>query len=95
MVLHGRMDGSLAVYYQGQCLATKPAPLEAPVLRARNMARVISNMTDSDKRAVPVTVAKKPPQLKTHRNIESGPDHPWRRLFKVHIDRGVTNSLNN
>jgi len=27
-----RMDGSLAVYYQGKCLATKPAPAETPVL---------------------------------------------------------------
>jgi len=88
VVLHERMDGSLAVYYQGQCLATKAAPLEAPVLRARNIARVISNMTDSDEHAVPVTVAKKPPQLKPHRSIKPGPDHPWRRPFKVHIDRG-------
>lgn len=30
-----RLDGSLAVYYQGQCVATKPAPATAPVLRAR------------------------------------------------------------
>jgi hypothetical protein len=32
---HERLDGSLAVYYQGHCLTTKPAPLEAPVLRLR------------------------------------------------------------
>jgi hypothetical protein len=25
-----RMDGSLAVYYQGKCLATKPAPARSP-----------------------------------------------------------------
>ncbi len=24
--VHERLDGSIAVYYQGQCLATKPAP---------------------------------------------------------------------
>jgi transposase len=88
VVLHERMDGSLAVYYKGQCLATEAAPLEAPVLRTRNIARVISNMTDYDEHAVPVTVAKKPPQLKPHQSIKPGPDHPWRRPFKLHIDRG-------
>jgi transposase len=39
--VHERLDGSLAVYYQGYCLTTKPAPLEAPVLRVRNTSRVI------------------------------------------------------
>ena len=36
-----RMDGSLAVYYKGQCLLTRLAPPEAPVLRTRNTARFI------------------------------------------------------
>lgn len=31
--VHERMNGSLAVYYEGHCLATKPAPPEPPVLR--------------------------------------------------------------
>ena len=44
-----RMDGSLAVYYKGQCLATRPAPPEAP--------------------------------------WKPGPDHPWRRRFKMYVDR--------
>ena len=39
--VHERMDGSLAVYYKGQCLATKPAPPEAPVLRLRNTTRFV------------------------------------------------------
>jgi hypothetical protein len=33
--VHERLDGSLAVYYAGRCLLSTPAPLEAPVLRAR------------------------------------------------------------
>jgi hypothetical protein len=33
--VHERLDGSLAVYYAGRCLASTSAPLEAPVLRAR------------------------------------------------------------
>lgn len=37
--IHERLDGSLAVYSQDQCLATRPAPAEAPVLRARGGKR--------------------------------------------------------
>ena len=31
--VHERLDGSLAVYYQGHCLSTRPAPLEPARLR--------------------------------------------------------------
>ena len=86
--VHERMDGSLAVYYQGQCLAAKPAPPEAPVLRVRNIARVIPGMTDSDELAMPIIAVKKTPQPKIPHRSKPGPDHPWRRPFKVHIDRG-------
>ena len=86
--VHERMDGSLAVYYQGHCLATKPAPLEAPVLRARNIARVIPKTADSGELALPAMVAKKTLQPKPYRNTKPGPNHPWRRPFKLHIDRG-------
>jgi len=86
--VHERMDGSLAVYYQGQCLATKAAPLEAPVLRIRNTARVMPDMTDPAKPAMPTIIAKKTLELKVPRRAKPGPDHPWRRPFKVHIDRG-------
>lgn len=41
--VHERMDGSLAVYYQGRCLASQPAPLEAPVLRSRKMKAALWN----------------------------------------------------
>jgi len=85
--VHERMDGSLAVYYRGHCLATKPAPSEAPVLRVRNIARVIPNMADSDEVAASVIV-KKPPQLKSPHHTKPGPNHPWRRPFKMHINRG-------
>ena len=33
--VHERLDGSLAVYHRGRCLATQAAPAEAPVLRIR------------------------------------------------------------
>ena len=86
--VHERMDGSLAVYYQGHCLASKPAPPEAPVLRARNIVRVVPNTTDSDKPVVPVVTAKKSSELKPPHRTKPDPDHPWRRPFKLHIDRG-------
>ena len=86
--VHERLDGSLAVYYQGCCLATKPAPPEAPVLRVRNTARVIPGMTNSGGLDVPVIAAKKTLPLKPSGYTKPGPDHPWRRPFKVHIDRG-------
>lgn len=84
--VHERMDGSLAVYYKRHCLATKPAPPEAPLLRARNIERVIPGMADSDELAVPIIAVKKTSQPKAP--WKPGTDHPWRRPFKVSIDRG-------
>lgn len=86
--VHERLDGSLAVYYRGCCLATKPAPLEAPVLRVRNITRAIPSMTNSDKVAVPVIATKKTLQPKSSHRTKPALDHPWRRPFKIHIDRG-------
>jgi len=83
-----RMDGSLAVYYQGHCLATKPAPLEAPVLRVKSAARVIPGMANLDGHAVPAGAAMKTSRPGLPHHTKPGPNHPWRRPFKVHIDRG-------
>ena len=33
VILHERLDGSLAVYYQGKCLDTRPAPMEPVKIR--------------------------------------------------------------
>lgn len=86
--VHERLNGSLAVYYQGHCLATKPAPSEAPVLRARNIERVMPRMTKFDDLTVPATKAKESSKPKALHHYKPGPNHPWRRPFKVHIDRG-------
>lgn len=85
--VHERMDGSLAVYYQGHCLATKPAPPEAPGLRAGSTARVISNTANSNELVVSAITPKKTPQTRASPHTP-GLNHPWRRPFKVHIDRG-------
>jgi hypothetical protein len=76
-----RMDGSLAVYYQGKCLATKPAPVEAPVLRVQERGRPPSQESLL-KPSVPLP-QKKEPTLKTKQiRPKPGPDHPWRKAFK-------------
>ena len=38
--VHERLDGSVAVYYQDECIATQAAPLETPILRARQGQRM-------------------------------------------------------
>jgi len=79
--VHEKLDGGLAVYYQGHCLATKSAPLEAPILRTRKTA-LMPNLARSDQLAVATTAAK------PDRYAKPAPGHPWRRPFRVHIDRG-------
>jgi transposase len=66
--LHERLDGGLAVYHRGRCLATQPAPPTAPQLRARKAPR-------PRPAAVPTAVAATPPQPPA--------DHPWRRFPAV------------
>jgi len=76
-----RMDGSLAVYYQGKCLATKPAPAEAPVLRVQWRGRPASQ--ESLLKPSSPLPQKKEPILKTKLiRPKPGPDHPWRKAFK-------------
>jgi len=82
--VHERMDGSLAVYYKGHCLLTKPAPAEAPVLRVRNTTRFIPG-TRSQEVALPV--ASKTPEPKTPHPYKPPLNHPWRRGFKIYVDK--------
>ena len=65
--VHERLDGSLAVYHQGRCLATQPAPPTAPQLRARKAPR--------PRPATPSVAAGIPPRPDA--------DHPWRRFPAV------------
>ena len=82
--VHERTDGSLAVYYKGQCLATKTAPPEAPVLRARNMTRFIPG---SKPQALTTSVAGKTLEPKIHHPYKPARNHPWRRPFKMYVDK--------
>ena len=85
--IHERMDGSLAVYHQGACLATKSAPLDAPTLRARNTARVIPKRINP-RELTAAAVATNKTLTPKHVYLRPAPDHPWRRPFKIHKDRG-------
>ncbi len=87
-----RLDGSLAVSYQGHCLVTTPAPLEAPLLRARGGRRGSAPAADA-----PVPVAPCP-RLRRERKGQQigetrpGPDHPWKRGFLQRGDK-ITEQL--
>jgi len=85
--VHERMDGSLAaVYYKGQCLLTRLALPEALVLRTRSTPRFIPGVSNS--RELAPCLATKITKSKTGHPHKPAPDHPWRRPFRVHIDRG-------
>jgi len=84
--VHEKLDGSLAVYYHGQCLATKAAPPEAPVLRTRKFRRVMSPPTSEANAATAPTTLE--PEAPASLRRKPAPDHPWRGKFRVHIDRG-------
>lgn len=72
-----RLDGSLAVYYQGQCLATKPAPPEAPLIRARKLRRVPA-LAGTQTATAPVSTSQSSPP-EHHNTTKPALDHPWRR----------------
>ncbi len=61
--VHVKLDGSLGVYYQGQYLLTRPAPLEA------SLCREVREAQDA-------VVPPKPNPVRRHK---PAPDHPWRR----------------
>jgi len=63
VTVHVRLDGSLAVYYQGKPLITRTAPPEPRVLREAKLPETVLASTRS-----PATFNHKP-----------AADHPWRR----------------
>lgn len=65
------LDGRLTVYYQGSCVATRPAPPGLPTVRARTGAR----LPLPPRRPPKVTALGAPPDRRP------APDHPWRRGF--------------
>jgi transposase len=81
-----RMDGSLGVYYQGQCLATQPAPMEAPVLRIQKRGRPSSPKSFTSPSSSSKPTKKLPPKKQLARPKPT-PDHPWRKPWKRKLTR--------
>lgn len=81
-----RMDGSLAVFYRGEKIASRPAPAEAPVLRARHgrlgITRTAAEPVDKPLSWEQVRLRARAAQ------IPPGQTHPWRRY--PHQQNGQT-----
>ena len=76
--IHERLDGSLAVFYQGTCLATAAAPLEARALRARK-GRLPSGGEPPAPQPPEADPAPPPaPPRAAAPARKPAPTHPWR-----------------
>ncbi len=91
-----RLDGALAVYFQGQCLATQVAPEEAPVLRARTVGRPAPLQSETMLPTVAVegvgmlaahtdasVTMDDPGRQHIHAPRVPAPDHPFRLSYKT------------
>lgn len=74
--VHERLDGGIAVYYQGKCLVIQVAPPESPVLRARNMPRVSPQTVNQVKKTVSHKSANKSAQPKFPSKPKPALNHP-------------------
>ena len=72
--VHQRLDGTLAVYYQGHRLITQTAPPEAALARTPNPSHA--------------SLQRQTTQTKHTRYTKLGPNHPWRKPLKTFYDRG-------
>jgi transposase len=89
VAVHERLDGSLAVYYQGRCLATQEAPAAAPILRARRRSALSGEPPPEELRP---TIPTPEPALPAA--LGAGPrhpaaTHPWRRPFAPQPETAV------
>ena len=91
--VHERLDGSLAVYYRGECLATQPAPLDTPTLRARSRSRPASQPAA----ALPSAPAPSPDSAASppadRLPWKPAADHPWKRSMVGSKKHQLTESL--
>jgi transposase len=78
--VHQRLDGTLAVYYQGHCLNTRSAPAEAPLLRSRQVVRIVADVTSLAQPATSSIAARSS-------HPKPVPDHPWRGIYRTFFDK--------
>ncbi len=71
-----RIDGSLAVYYQGEQIASQAAPSEAPLLRARPYQRPSRTETQEAIHRRAIQARTTAPFFENGRPTQN---HPWRR----------------
>jgi hypothetical protein len=82
-----RLDGALAVYYHGECLATTPAPLEAPLLRARGGRRGAATAADAPLPVAPRPILRRERTVARISTTKPGRNHPWKRGYQQREDR--------
>lgn len=94
--VHERLDGSLAVYAAGTCLATQPAPREAPALRARGGRRPPPTSSSAmpslrEAPAPPDPLVAPPPAPRPAGPRKPAPNHPWRHrgLFPHEVPQSL------
>lgn len=77
--VHEQLDGGVAVFYQGILLAARPAPPDAPTLRARAGPRALpqGGPQKSQPSARPQATPAPTPSPRTP--WKPGPNHPWKR----------------
>jgi hypothetical protein len=75
VVVHERLDGSVAVFRRGTCLATQPAPPEAPLLRARHRGRSRRPAADAPA-AEPAPAPTPQVAVAPPKPWKPGPNHP-------------------
>lgn len=86
--VHERLDGSVAVYHRGHCLATQSAPSPAPQLRARKGERVGTRARSTGvlPPAAPPAAgasAAAPPRGVAGPSGRPAATHPWKRFPAV------------
>ena len=81
--IHQRLDGSLAVLYQGRLLLHVPAPPDAPPLRAHTRGHLLPTtqppMPLPPSPSIPAAAPTPVPSSKP------SPVHPWKRSYKSMI----------
>ena len=92
VAVHERLDGSLDVVYQGRVLLTTPAPLEAPVLRARGrpaqhpppvLVSTPIEPGDPVQRGLTDPLLPAPPPVRPPGRSKPAANHPWRQSART------------
>lgn len=82
VTLHEHLDGAISVHYQGQVIATKEAPVEAPVLRARGGDRPASSQTRGESRTADPAQKPSPSDRPARTERKPPADHIWRAGYE-------------